>query len=100
MGGGIPSALFKNFRLKGLEIAILAQKKLVFCCQKVTVYGGFMNSMSFKTFHILRTNKQPFQDFHTIFFGSAHITALLSLSHGHQGHHSYDNHQGQDGHHG
>ena len=62
MGGGIPSALFKNFRLKGLEIAILAQKKLVFCCQKVTVYGGFMNSMSFKTFHILRTNKQPFQD--------------------------------------
>ena len=34
MGGGIPSALFKNFRLKGLEIAILAQKKLVFLLSK------------------------------------------------------------------
>ena len=32
--------------------------------------------------------------------GSAHIAAMLSLSHCHQGHHSYDNHQGQDGHHG
>ena len=31
---------------------------------------------------------------------SRHIAVLLSLSHGHQGHHSPDNHQGQDGHHG
>ena len=31
---------------------------------------------------VLRTNKQTFHDFHTIFFGSAHIAALLSLSKG------------------
>ena len=31
---------------------------------------------------------------------SRHIAVLLSLSHGHQGHHSPDNHEGQDCHHG
>ena len=49
---------------------------------------------------MLGTNQQPFQDSLTIFFGSAHTAALISLSHGRQGHHSFDNHQGQDGHHG
>ena len=53
-----------------------------------------------ETSQVLRTNEQPCQDFNTIFFGIAHIAASLSLSHGHQGHHSYDNHQGQYGHHG
>ena len=33
-----------------------------------------------ETSQVLRTNKQPFQDFHTIFFGSAHTAGLFSLS--------------------
>ena len=41
-----------------------------------------------ETSQVLRTNEQPFQDFHTFFFSSAHIAALLSLGHCHQGHHT------------
>ena len=53
-----------------------------------------------ETSQVLRTDKQPIQDFHSIFFGSLHIAALLSLSHAHQGRQSHDNHLGKDGHHG